>query len=200
MSVKTEAHLINIKKLKSILIIGILCVVAFWIGLYAFRTHKPPTPMPKVTSTGSGPGQVGLQEINFVQIKDGVKLWELKAEAVEYQKPKDLVSFKKVTLTYFPKGDKPITLVGNLGNLNTQTKNIFIEGEVVISTPEGYELKVPFLHYRDDIREISSEGTFTLKSHAVLLDGQGMTMNLDSQKVRVKSKVRMTLYHSFLRS
>ena len=192
--------MINIKKLKSILIIGILCVVAFWIGLYAFRTQKPATPVPKVSTAGSGPGQVGLQEINFVQVKDGVKLWELKAEAVEYQQPKNQVSFKKVTLTYFPKGDKPISLVGNLGKLDTQTKNIFIEGEVVISTPEGYELKVPFLYYRDDIREVSSEGTFTLKGPAILLDGQGMTLNLDSQKVWVKRKVRMTLYHSFLKS
>ncbi len=89
MSAKTEAHLINIKKLKSILIIGILCVVAFWIGLYAFRTQKPATPVPKVTTPGSGPGQVGLQEINFVQVKDGVKLWELKAEAVEYQQSEE---------------------------------------------------------------------------------------------------------------
>ena len=192
--------MINTKKLKSILIIGILCVVAFWIGLYAFRTQKPATPVPKVSNAGGGPGQVGLQEINFVQVKDGVKLWELKAEAVEYQQPKNLVSFKKVTLTYFPKGDQPITLVGNLGNFDTKTKNISIEGEVVISTAEGYELKVPFLYYRDDIREVSSEGSFTLKSGAILLDGQGMTMNLDSQKVWVKKKVRMTLYHSFLRS
>lgn len=190
----------NTKKLKSILIIGILCVVAFWIGLYAFRTQKPATPIPKVTNAGSGTGQVGLQEINFMQVKDGVKLWELKAEAVEYQQPKNMVSFKKVTLTYFPKDDQPITLVGNLGNLDTKTKNIFIEGEVVISTPEGYELKVPSLHYQDDIREISSDATFTFKSRAILLDGQGMTMNLDSQKVLVKKKVKMTLYHSFLRS
>jgi LPS export ABC transporter protein LptC len=192
--------LLTIKKLKNILIIGMLCVVAFWIGLYAFRTQKPATPVPKVSTTGSGPGQVGLQDINFVQVKNGTKLWELKAEAVEYQQPKNLVSFKKVTLTYFPKGDKPIVLVGNMGKLDTQTKDIYIEGEVVISTPEGYELKVPFLQYRDDNRELSSEGPFTLKGPEILLDGQGMTMNLDSQKVWVKSKVRMTLYHSFLKS
>ncbi len=52
----------------------------------------------------------------------------------------------------------------------------------------------------DDIREVSSEGTFSFKGPAILLDGQGMTMNLDSQKVWVKKKVRMTLYHSFLKS
>lgn len=195
-----RVELINIKKLKNMLIIGILCVVAFWIGLYAFRTQKPATPVPQVSTTGSGPGQVGLQEINFVQIKEGIKLWELKAEAVEYQQPNNLISFKKVTLTYFIKGDKPIRLVGNLGKLDTQTKNIVIEGEVVISTPESYEVKVPFLYYRDDIREVSSEGTVSLKGPDISLEGQGMTMNLDSQKVRVKSKVRMTLYHSFLKS
>jgi LPS export ABC transporter protein LptC len=191
------AQLFNIKKIKNMLIIGILCVVAFWIGLYAFRTQKPPTPVPKVSNAGTTPGNVGLQEMNFVQVKNGIKLWELKAEAVEYQQPKNLVSFKKVTLTYFPKGDKPIRLVGNLGSLDTQTKNIFIEGEVIISTPDGYELKVPSLNYRDDIREVTSEGTFTFKSSDLFLDGQGMTMNLDSQKVWVKKKVRMTLFHSF---
>ncbi len=192
--------MINIKQLKNILIVGILSVIAFWIGLYAFRTQRPATPVPKVSTTGSGSSQVGLQEINFVQVKDGVKLWELKAETVEYQQPKNLVSFKKVTLTYFPKDDKPIRLVGNLGNLDTQTKNISIEGEVVMSTPEGYELKVPSLYYNDDKREVSSEGTFTFKGPSIFLDGQGMTMNLDSQKVWVRKKVRMTLYRSFLKS
>jgi LPS export ABC transporter protein LptC len=199
-----RSDLLTIKKLKNILIVGILCVVAFWIGLYAFRTQKPATPVPKVSTTGQGPGQVGLQEINFVQVKDGVKLWELKAEAVEYQQPKNLISFNKVTLTYFPKDNNkdnnPVILVGNMGKLDTQTKNIYIEGEVVVSTSGGYELKVPFLHYRDDNREVSSEGAFTLKGPSILLDGQGMTMNLDSQKVLVKSKVRMTLYQSFFKS
>ena len=100
----------------------------------------------------------------------------------------------------FIKGDKPVRLVGNMGKLDTQTKNIFIDGEVVISTPESYELKVPFLYYRDDTRDIFSEGTVSLKGPEILLEGQGLVMNLESQKVLVKNKVRMTLYHSFLKS
>ncbi|MEW6187600.1 MAG: LPS export ABC transporter periplasmic protein LptC [Thermodesulfobacteriota bacterium] len=194
------ANLINIKQAKSILVIGILAVVAFWLGLYAFRTQKPPAPSPQPTTTGSTPGNVGLQEINFVQSRDGAKLWELKAEAVEYQEPSHTVSFKKVTLVYFPKGEQPIKLVGNLGNMDTQSKNILIEGEVVVSNPEGYEVKVPSLYYRDDLREISTEGVFNFRSPIMELDGLGMSMNLDSQKVWVKKKVRMTLYRSFLNS
>ncbi len=187
----------HVKKIKNILIIGILCVVAFWLGLYAFRTQKPPTPVPKVSNAGTTPGNVGLQQIDFVQVKNGIKLWELKAEAVEYQQPKNVVSFKKVTLIYFPKDDKPVNLVGNLGSLDTKTKNIFIEGEVIISTSDGYELKVPSLYYREDTKEVSSEGDVSFKGPDIILDGQGMTMNLDSQKVWVKKKVRMTLFHSF---
>jgi LPS export ABC transporter protein LptC len=200
MSARTEAHLINIKKLKSILIIGILCVVAFWIGLYAFRTQKPATPVPKVTNAGSGPGQVGLQEVNFVQVKDGVKLWELKAEAVTYQQPQNQISFKKVTLTYFPKGESPVTLVGNLGKLDTQKKNVFIEGEVVISTPDGYELRAPSLQYEDEKREVSTDKEFTFKGPNIFLDGHGVSMNLDTQMVWVKKKAKMTFYHSFFKS
>ncbi len=189
------------KKLKNILIIGILCVVAFWIGLYAFRVQRPAPPPPKVQTEKGAPGQVGMKEINFVQVKDGVKLWELKAEAVTYQQIENLVSFKKVTLTYFPKkGEGPITLIGNLGKLDTKRKNVFIEGEVVITTADGYELKAPSLQYEDDKKEVSSEGNFSFKGPHIFLDGQGVTMNLDSQKVRVKKKARMTFYQSFFKS
>jgi LPS export ABC transporter protein LptC len=188
------------KKLKNILIVGILCVVAFWIGLYAFRVQKPPVPPPKTTSGAVDPGQVGLKEINFVQVKDGIKLWELKAEAVTYQQPQNLISFKKVTLTYFPKGDKPVTLVGNLGKLDTQKKNVFIEGEVSVSTPDGYELRVPSLYYEDAKREITSDGQFSFKAPHFFLDGQGVVMNLDSQKVSVGKRARMTFYQSFFKS
>ena len=187
------------KKLKNLLIIGILCVVAFWIGLYAFRVQKPTLPPSKTAGGEGSPGQVGLQEINFVQVKDGIKLWELKAEAVTYQQPQNLISFKKVTLTYFPKGEKPITLVGNLGKLDTQKKNVFIEGEVMVSTPGGYELRVPSLHYEDHKRTISSDGKFSFKGPNFILDGQGVSMNLESQKVLVNKKARMTFQTSFFK-
>lgn len=191
--------MIDIKKIKNILIVGILGVVAFWIGLYAFRTQKPATPIPKVSESSNEPGHVGLQEINFVQVKNGIKFLELKAEKVEYQKAKNVVTFKKVTVTYFIKGDQPVRLVGNMGKLDTETKNIFVDGEVVIYMPESYELKVPFLYYRDDTREIFSEGTVSFKGPEILLEGQGLVYNLESQKILVKNKVRMTLYHSFLK-
>jgi LPS export ABC transporter protein LptC len=189
-----------VKNLKNILIIGILCVVAFWIGLYAFRIQKPSAPPPLPPAGTAAPGQVGLQEINFVQVKDGEKLWELKAEAVTYQQPQNQISFKKVTLTYFPKGESPVTLVGNLGKLDTQKKNVFIEGEVVISTPEGYELKAPSLQYEDEKREVSTDKEFTFKGPNIFLDGQGVSMNLDTQTVWVKKKARMTFYRSFFKS
>ena len=188
------------KNLKNIFIIGILCVVAFWIGLYAFRGQQPSTPPPPSPGGAAAPGQVGLQEINFVQVKDGVKLWELKAEAVTYQQPQNLISFKKVTLTYYPKGESPVTLVGNLGKLDTQKKDVFIEGEVVISTSDGYELKAPSLQYEDEKREVSTDKDFTFKGPNIFLDGQGMTMNLDTQKVYVKKKAKMTFYRSFLKT
>ena len=187
------------KNLKKILVVGILCVVAFWIGLYAFRIQKP-SPPPKVQAEKGIPGQIGMQEINFVQVKEGIKLWELKAEAVTYQQSQNQVSFKKVILTYFPKGEDPITLVGNLGKLDTQKKNVFIEGEVVISTPDGYELKAPSLQYQDDKREVFTEGHFSFKGPNISLDGQGVTMNLDSQKLWVKKRARMHFYHSFFKS
>lgn len=185
-----------VKNLKKILMIGILCVVAFWIGLYAFRIQKPTPPPPKTPAGTEIPGQVGLEEINFVQVKDGVRLWELKAEAVNYQQSQHQISFKKVLLTYFPKGESPITLEGNLGKLDTEKKNVFLEGEVLISTPEGYALKVPSLQYVDEKREISSEKAFSFKGPNILLEGEGVVMHLDSQKIWVNKKARMTFSQS----
>jgi LPS export ABC transporter protein LptC len=187
------------KKIKNLLMVGILCVVAFWIGLYAFRTQKPVTKPSQKAVTGQTPGNVGLKEINFSQVKDGVKLWELKAEEVEYQKDRNLVSFKKVTILYFPKEDKPISLIGNRGQLNTQSKDIYIEGEVTIASEEGYELKAPALHYQDEKREVWTDGQVTFKGPQILVEGQGATMKLDSQKLFIKSNAKTTIYKDFFR-
>jgi LPS export ABC transporter protein LptC len=187
------------KKIKNLLMVGILCVVAFWIGLYAFRTQKPATAPTQKPVVGQTPGNVGLKEINFSQVKDGVKLWELKAEEVEYQKDRNLVSFKKVTILYFPKEDKPISLVGNRGQLNTQSKDIYIEGEVTIASEEGYELKAPALHYQDEKREVWTDGQVTFKGPQILVEGQGATMKLDSQKLFIKSKAKTTFYKDFFK-
>jgi LPS export ABC transporter protein LptC len=188
-----------VKKLKKILAIGILCFVAFWIGLYAFRTQKPATPpTSRQPVSGQVPGNVGMKEINFSQVIEGVKLWELKAEEVEYQKEKNEVSFKKVTVTYFPKGQKPVTLVGNQGRLNTQSKDIFIEGEVRISSEEGYELSAPALHYEDQKREVWTDGEIVFRGPRIQVEGQGMAMNLETQKLQIKSKARMIFQHEFL--
>lgn len=109
--------------------------------------------------------------------------------------------FQKGNFDLFPqRGEGPITLIGNLGKLDTQKKNVFIEGEVVISTSDGYELKAPSLQYEDDKREVSTEGVFSFKGPHIYLDGQGVAMNLDSQKVWVKKKARMTFYQEFFKS
>ena len=187
------------KKIKNLLLVGILCVVAFWIGLYAFRTQKPSLMPSQKPVTGQTPGNVGLKEIVFSQVKDGAKLWELKAEEVEYQKDRNLVSFKKVTILYFPKEDKPISLVGNRGQLNTQSKDIYIEGEVIIASEAGYELKAPALHYQDEKREVWTDGQVTFKGPQILMEGQGATMQLDSQRLFIKSKAKTTFYKDFFR-
>lgn len=192
--------LVGAKKAKQFLFIGILCVVAFWLGLYAFGTRRPSIPPSRAAGGGENPGQVGLKEINLVQTREGVKLWELKAEAVEYREAEHLVAFKKVTLTYYPKGGQAITLVGNRGNLDTRSKNISIEGEVVVSHPEGYELKVPYLYYRDDLKEISTEGEISFRGPSLSLEGLGMTMNLDSQKLWIRKNVKMTLYPGIVKT
>lgn len=187
------------KKLKNILAIGILCFVAFWIGLYTFRSQKPATPpTDQQPITGQVPGNVGMKEINFSQVIEGVKLWDLKAEEVEYQKERNLVSFKKVTVTYFPKGEKPISLVGNRGQLNTQSKDIFIEGEVVITSGEGYELKAPALHYEDQKRTVWTEGNIIFTGPRIQVEGKGMAMNLDTQKLMIREKAKMIFQHEFL--
>ncbi len=171
-------------------------VAAFWAGLYAFRSQKPAPLPPKPLSPLTAPGNVGLKEFHLVQTREGVKLWELKAETVEYHEEGHRISFQKVTLSYFPKDGPPIRLVGNQGNLDTRYKNMILEGEVILSGPEGYEVKAPSLYYRDEAREVSTEGMISLKGPELELEGEGLVLQLESQKVRIKKRVKMTLLRS----
>jgi lipopolysaccharide export system protein LptC len=52
----------------------------------------------------------------------------------------------------------------------------------------------------DERKEVQTDGLMTLKGPQISLEGQGMVMNLESQKVKVKSKARMTFYQAFFAS
>jgi LPS export ABC transporter protein LptC len=104
-----------------------------------------------------------------------------------------------VTILYFPKEDKPISLVGNRGYLDTQSKNILMEGEVLISSAAGYELKAPTLYYNDEKREVTTEGVVTFKGQEIMVEGQGAIMQLDSQRLFIRSKAKTTLYQDFFK-
>jgi lipopolysaccharide assembly outer membrane protein LptD (OstA) len=74
-----------------------------------------------------------------------------------------------------------------------------MEGEVIISSEAGYELKAPALYYRDDKREVTTEGVVTFRGPEIMVEGQGAIMQLDSQRLFIKSKARTTIYQDFLR-
>ncbi|RPH86534.1 MAG: LPS export ABC transporter periplasmic protein LptC [Desulfobacteraceae bacterium] len=88
---------------------------------------------------------------------------------------------------------------GEPGYIDTQSKNIYIEGEVIISSEAGYELKAPALYYLDEKREVSTEGVVTFKGPDIMVEGRGAIMQLDSQRLYIKSKTKTTFYQDFFR-
>jgi lipopolysaccharide export system protein LptC len=74
-----------------------------------------------------------------------------------------------------------------------------MEGEVIISSALGYELKAPALYYHDEKREVTTEGLVTFKGPEIMVEGQGAVMQLDSQRLFIKSRTKTTFYQDFFR-
>jgi len=81
-----------------------------------------------------------LKKIDYTQTQGTVKQWELEAEAASYFKEKNLVLFKKIKLTCFSEGGGRITLEGEEGEFNTDTQIIHLQGQVILTSDDGYQL------------------------------------------------------------
>lgn len=179
----------NLRLLLGVLILASLALVG-GIVWYATEPFKGKMMSPKEPASAA---DLKLDRVRYTETRQGVKEWELEADSATYFKDQNTVNLEKVKATFFGKNRETYVLVGKKGKFNTQTKEIEVFLGVQIDSSDGYRMRTQSLKYQPDKRELSTPDRVEMSGPQFHVDGIGLIVELDRQRLKVLSQVTTTL-------
>ena len=173
---------------KTVLIVAILTVILSVTAILAIGLRRAPEKaLLKIMSD-----RVDLQvkNVRYTEVGDSGMKWEITADSAWYRKKENLALFEKVKVRLVMKDGRVFVMNGDRGRLNTQSRDMEIEGNVGIVSENGDRFATDRLLYRDAGRRIETDRLVVMENRSVRISGVGMILTLDEKRVTLLSQVR----------
>jgi LPS export ABC transporter protein LptC len=173
---------------KTVLIVVILAAVLATAAIITFNIPKEPEKaLLKVMSD-----RVDLQvrNVRFTDVGDSGMKWEIVADTARYQKTDNLVFLEKLTIKLVTKDGRIFTMTGDQGKLNTESRDMEIDGNVNIVSDHGDRFRTDHLRYLNAAKLIETDDPVVMENKSIRVSGVGMTLSVEEKKVVLLSRVR----------
>jgi LPS export ABC transporter protein LptC len=175
-------------KKKTALIVAILTVILTVTVILAIGLRRAPEKaLLKIMSD-----RVDLQvkHVRYTEVGDSGMKWEITADTARYLKKENLAFFEQLTVRLVMKDGRVFVMRGDWGRLNTQSRDMEIEGNVGIVSENGERISTDRLSYRNAGKRIETDRPVVMENGRIRISGVGMVMTLDGKKVTLLSQVR----------
>jgi LPS export ABC transporter protein LptC len=173
------------------LVVVFLSVV---VGVLVHRARIPRalTTEPIASSADYRLKQVHLQE----QGRDGSR-WQLDAEYSETFEEQNKTTMKKVTVkvdqpSKGDQGSRSWTVTGDEGDLNQETKNVELRGNVVLISSDGLRLETDRLRWDAEAQRAWTEDPVVIYRAGAVVHGTGFESKVAEEISSIKGRVRAT--------
>jgi LPS export ABC transporter protein LptC len=176
---------------KKVLIVVVLAMVISAAAIIMINIPKEPgKALVKIMSD-----QVDLQvrNVRLTEVGDSGMKWEIMADTARYQKKENLAFFEKLSIKLVTKEGRTFLMTGDRGRLNTESRDMEIEGNVNIVSDSGDRFKTDNLRYRNSEKLIETEGSVVMENKRIRVSAVGMTLSVEEKKVALLSQVRASI-------
>ncbi|MFP5518688.1 MAG: LPS export ABC transporter periplasmic protein LptC [Bdellovibrionia bacterium] len=139
-----------------------------------------------------------MEGIHLVESQAGARDWELFAEQAEGSQSSGAWTLKKVKVQFYSNNIIEFIVSGDAGNIEGESRNLNIKGNVSITSANGYSFKTPAIAYTSQRRLITSPGPVLMKgppdklSTGIELKGTGLKVWVDSTLMEIAGPVSAT--------
>ena len=175
---------------KTKILIGVLAILFVCLVTWVVRT----TPTEPIDDYIEPPTVMEYENNTLVEEKNGVKIWEITTDKIRIDANTHRADFQNVKGKFFKEDGKVLELTAIQGYYDQDTRNIHIEGDVVMTDGEGGKLETVHLDWlsheelmiatedvkisKDDMRAFADRAEsmngfqkFLLKGNARILKG-----------------------------
>ena len=135
-----------------------------------------------------------IKDFRRAKIEGGKKVWELFGEEARYLKAEKQLLIKKPRMILYQKDGSTVESTANAGQMwlageDGEMERVQLSGEVQVRY-RGYVLSTDEIHYLKGKNQVVLPGKVAVKSDGMELEGVGMEIALDDEKMRLLQKVR----------
>lgn len=137
-----------------------------------------------------------MQGVHLVEAGADGQLWELWAEEAVAFKDRPVWEVYQTKVVFFGKDGAEFKVTGNVGEIDTSTKNITIRGNVVTHSSNGYTFRTVQVGFNastrilDTTAEVDMDGPADRQGQGLRLTGQGMVADLKTGLMSIVKNVR----------
>jgi LPS export ABC transporter protein LptC/lipopolysaccharide transport protein LptA len=152
-------------------------------------------PTTELTKSNNGVDQ-SLKDMHMIETHEGQKEWELWATRAVSTKGNEVLELDAVRAVFFSDSGVTFNVTGKKGNVQVKSKNMQVEGDVLIRSSNGYTFRTEAMDYDSKVRRINANsrvemvGPKDIEGHALKLTGFGMEAFLDKGSMEVKRDVK----------
>ena len=138
-----------------------------------------------------------IKDFRRTKIEGGQKVWELWGEEARYLKTEKEVVIKKPRMIFYQKDSNTIEATGKDGHMwlterEGEMEKAQFQGDVQVNY-RGFILNTDEVLYLQAKNQVLLPGKVTVKGDGMELEGIGMEINLDDEKMRLLNKVKTKL-------
>jgi LPS export ABC transporter protein LptC len=175
----------------------VLSVVLACFLAYVLLTNSTTVPSPTAAVPGSmGTADATISQFTFTQTKGDTVQWQVQAQEARLFERDRQAMLQVVAVTLFGQQGRELTVTGDEGTLNTETKNFVLANRsepLVIHTESGYVIYTNHLAWTDQTREIRTQDPVRIVGHGLEVTGRGLLGHLDNEEFEVLEDVHVDL-------
>lgn len=132
--------------------------------------------------------------VHLVENHNNTKGWELYADEATGSSD-ELWVLKKVKVEFYNENQSSFVVSGDVGEINGQTKNMVIRGQVVTQSSNGYQFETNDMNYIAETKMLVSDNLVRMlgpddkNGAGFKLNGQGFRIDLTKNKMYIESNI-----------
>ena len=179
------------RRLQFILLGAALLIIAIVLGsafrerrkLYIYKTQQTPQP--------TGAANLEVKDVFYSNTnKNNEKEWELRADKAQYFKNKKLVILDTIEVTFYRSNGTVYRLTGKHGQLNIETQNIMVRGDVRGTMPENTRFATESFSYDNNKRIVTTPDKVFITRDKFSMEGEGMIIDMNDEKLTILKNVK----------
>ena len=172
-------------------------VVVFLSVVVGVLVHRARVPRALPTEPAASNADYRLKQVHLQeQGRDGSR-WQLDAEYSETFEEQNKTTMKKVTVkvdqpSKGDQGSRSWTVTGDEGDLNQETKNVELRGNVVLISSDGLRLETDRLRWDAEGQRAWTEDPVVIYRAGAVVHGTGFESRVAEEISSIKGRVRAT--------